>query len=193
MTPTFREIKYRYLFKILDFDHDGIIEEYDLVSIGENISIFRCLEDESEIELFIRNTVKEIWKFINTFLSEHQLTSCNIESWLKLIKALASDKSEKFINRIVENIFHIYDKNHDEFLSKHEYLTLFVSLRVGVKPADFCFRTLDLNNDMRISRAELGQAIEDFFLSDETKSPGNMIFGNPEIFKFSSQDTSPKL
>ena len=58
MLSPFRELKLTYLFKILDFDHDGVLQESDFKGLGENIGIFRCLPPDSEIEKFIMKRSK---------------------------------------------------------------------------------------------------------------------------------------
>ena len=117
-------------------------------------------------------------------------TQCNLENWLKFLEEMAEKSSESFIQKAVNDIFYIYDKNLDNYLSKQEYLCFFVSLRVGIKQANECFRAMDLNDDMLISRKELLSAISEFFKSDDQSSPGNLLFGNPGEFGFQTQTTS---
>ncbi len=190
MLSPIKQTKFSYLFKILDFDHDGILQESDFLSVGENISIFTCQPGGSEIEEFILNRAKEIWKFIRFYAHTDGLFNCNLPTWLDLMDKIAHSDKEKFdkvLNNALDDIFYIFDKNDDKQLSKQEYLCFFVSLRVGIKQADFCFKSLDLDGDMRISREEMAKAIREFFLSDESSSVGNLLFGNPEIYKFTSR------
>ncbi len=194
MLSPFREQKLTYLFRILDFDHDGILQESDFISVGENIGIFRCLPPDSEIEHFIVRRSQEIWEAIIGFLDVHELIGCNLQNWLRMWDEIGEGTSERaldiMLKKAIRDIFYIFDKNLDNVLEKQEYLCLFVSLRVSIKAANFCFKTLDLNHDNLLSRDELFLAIKDFFLSEETSSPGNMIFGNPEIDKFKTRNVS---
>ena len=183
--------KHTHLFKILDFDHDGLLQESDFLSVGENISIFRCVEPGSDIEELISKRATDLWETIKHYLETENLTMCNLENWLKFLNRFTEQVSPRAFDvltqKTVRDIFYIYDKNMDNYLSKQEYLCFFVSLRVGIKQADQCFKALDLNNDMLISRDELYLAIKEFFLSEDPKSPGNLLFGDSHEYQFGSR------
>ena len=191
MLSSFRKQKLSYLFNILDFDHDGVLQKSDLNGIAENVSIFRCFSPGSEIELFVAKTALNIWNWISSRMKEGDLSGYSLDDWLDMWETISTrmlqSRMDLLIEKAVDDLFYVFDKNHDNYLQKQEYLTLVVSLRVSIKAADFCFKTLDRNGDMRISRDELTAAISEFFLSDVTSSPGNFIFGNPEISKFSTR------
>lgn len=191
MEDTYRKLKFTHLFKILDFDHDGLLQEADFMSLGENIAIFRCLEPPSDVEDLITRRGQEFWKSLKNFTNLQPMTRCNLQNWLKYLDEITSvDSPQDFHQQArdaVDDIFFIYDKNHDDFISKQEYLCLFVSLRVEIKQADECFRLLDLNDDQKISREEMFLAIMQFFLSEDKDQPGNLLFGNPESFQFETR------
>ncbi len=191
MEDSYRKQKFTHLFKILDFDHDGLLQESDFLNLGENIAIFRCLEPPSEVEELITLRGRQFWQSLKAFSNRQPMTRCNMENWLKYLDELTQvDAPQEFHARAksaVDDIFFIYDKNHDNFISKQEYLCLFVSLRVEIKQADDCFRTLDLNGDQKLSREEMFLAIMQFFLSENKDEPGNMLFGNPEYYQFNTR------
>lgn len=193
MTHPFLEQKYTHLFKILDFDHDGLLQESDFFSIGENISIFRCAPFDEAIEKLIESRAHDIWSAIRHYLHDEKMLYCNLENWIKFLSQLTQKASERsfdlFTHKAVHDIFQLFDKNADNFISKREYLCFFVSLRVGIKQADECFKAMDLNGDLRISREELFLAIKQFFLSEEANAPGNLLFGNSESYKFETRKT----
>lgn len=188
---SFLQQKYSHLFKILDFNHDGMIEESDFVSLGENIAIFRCLEDGSDIERFIHLRGKQIWSAISKFLEKNNMPWCNLENWIKFMESVFVNADPRildiFTRKAVRDIFYIYDKNRDNVISKQEFMCFFVSLRVSIRDADECFRSLDLNGDLRLSQNELFLAIKQFFLSEVMGSPGNILFGNTEVFNFETR------
>ncbi len=194
MLSELRQQKFTHLFQILDFNHDGLLEKTDFQSLGENIAIFRCLRSPSEIEDLINRRGREIWDAIRLFLDDQQsVTQCNLENWLQFLENITDSKNDRRFNvlsqKSVRDIFYIYDKNLDNYLSKQEYLCFFVSLRVGIKQADECFRAMDLNDDMLISKKELHIAITEFFKSDDEGSPGNLLFGDPKEFGFKTRSS----
>ncbi|MEO9966530.1 MAG: hypothetical protein ABJF11_12110 [Reichenbachiella sp.] len=183
--------KFTHLFKILDFDHDGLLLKQDFDSLGENVAIFRCLMPPSEIEDFITKRGQDFWERLQQFLSKQQPNRCNLDNWLKYMEAVAVTEEfgpfEEIARQAAEDIFYIYDKDKNNLLSKQEYMCFFVSLRVEIKFIDICFKRLDRNGDMQLSKEELSEAIQEFFQSVETKKPGNLLFGNPENYQFDTR------
>lgn len=183
--------KYTHLFKILDFDHDGLLLKKDFESLGENVSIFRCLMPPHEIEKFITQRGHDFWDRLQLFLSKQEPTRCNLDNWLKYLEAVAIKEEfgsfEDIAKQAAADIFFIYDKDNDHLLSKQEYMCFFVSLRVEIKFIDICFKKLDLNNDLQLSEEELSLAIQEFFQSEDTRKPGNLLFGNPESYQFETR------
>ena len=191
MEDSYRKQKFTHLFKILDFDHDGLLQEVDFLNLGENIAIFRCLEPPSDVEELITRRGREFWQNLKAYTNKQPMTRCNLENWLKYLDELtrvdAPSEFHQQAKSAVDDIFFIYDKNHDNYISKQEYLCLFVSLRVEIKQADDCFRQLDLNGDQRLSREEMFLAIMQFFLSENKEEPGNLLFGNPDYYQFATR------
>lgn len=185
--------KYTHLFKILDFDHDGLLQERDFMSLGENVAIFRCLMPPSEVEDFITQRGQDFWARLKEYLSSQTPNRCNLANWLKYLEAVVMGELygpfDEIAQQAADDIFYIYDKDKNGFLSKQEYMCFFVSLRVEIKFVDICFKKLDLNNDLQLSKEELCEAIKEFFLSEDTKKPGNLLFGNPENYQFDTRRT----
>ncbi|MFY0626562.1 MAG: EF-hand domain-containing protein [Reichenbachiella sp.] len=193
MEDTYRKNKFSHLFNILDFDHDGLLQASDFKNLGDNIATFRCLEYPSEIEGLILTRGEQFWQRIQEYLSNQPIKRCNLNNWLGFLNDLTDpNKPERFhslVKKSVDDIFLIYDVNKDNFISKHDFLCLFVSLRVEIKQADECFRQLDLNGDQLISREEMILAIMQFFVSEDKEKTGNLIFGNPDDYRFTSKKT----
>lgn len=191
MQDSYLKNKFTHLFHILDFDHDGLLHESDFKNLGDNIATFRSLDETVDIEALILTRGKQFWNRISAYLETQPIKRCNIENWLGFLNHLTDPSStERFhslVKSTVDDIFYVYDKNKDDFISKHDFLCLFVSLRVEIKQADECFKLLDLNGDKQISREEMILAIHQFFVSPEKDKTGNLIFGNPESYRFSTR------
>jgi len=188
MESSYRINKFTHLFNILDFDHDGLLQEHDFKNMGDNIATFRSLESPSELEGLILARGQQFWSRIKEFLSTQAVKRCNLQNWLAFLTQLTDenhpDRFHSLVKKTVDDIFLIYDKDKDNFISKHDFLCLFVSLRVDIKEADRCFSELDLNGDQMISKEEMTLAIMQFFVGEDKDLSGNLIFGNPESYRF---------
>jgi len=177
--------KFKHIFRILDFNKDGLIEETDFLEMTENIAIFRCLEYPSDIETLITERGKSIWNSFQDFSLTQRKKKTNVKNWLAYLEDLNQLDDESLsagIRQMVSDIFFIFDKDEDSLLSKQEYLCLFVSLKVDIKDADRCFKNLDFNGDNHISKAELILAIYQFIKSEVPDDHGNYIFGDPDRY-----------
>ncbi|MGL1887634.1 MAG: hypothetical protein OCD76_14050 [Reichenbachiella sp.] len=175
--------KFTHIFRILDFNHDGLIEETDFLEMMENIAIFRCIEYPSKIDTLISKRGREIWKAFSDFSQTQKKKKTNLKNWLSYLENLNNIDDTIMsigIRSAVNDIFFIFDKDDDSLLSKQEYLCLFVSLKVVIKDAHICFENLDFNKDGQISKSELILAIYQFINSDDPDDHGNYIFGNPD-------------
>lgn len=185
--------KLSHLFKIIDFDHNGLIQRSDFEGIADNVAIFTGLLDDSGHESRFREEGYRIWDYIKTYFREEHLQSIHLEQWLEFMEVhffgADNEKIDENIRLIVSRLQQVFDKNKDKLISRLEFMSIFVSFRVEVRFANQCFKAMDLNGDGFISDEELIRAAMDFFKSNDPEAIGNRLFGEIGSTHFTSVRT----
>ncbi|MFT6867575.1 MAG: Ca2+-binding EF-hand superfamily protein [Cyclobacteriaceae bacterium] len=173
--------KLRHLFKILDFDHNGVLQKSDLYGIADNIDIFANLLDDNLKKTYLREDADEIWSLIEDYFQNPTIDMITVDQWLLFMEYHFSGEDMRRVNSniitVVTRIREIFDINQDRQLSRKEFMAIFVSMRVEVRHAHQCFMEIDTNGDNFISDSELTRATKQFFRSNKTKDCGNQLFG----------------
>ncbi|MEM6830339.1 MAG: EF-hand domain-containing protein [Bacteroidota bacterium] len=172
--------KLKRFFGLLDFNHNGVIEESDFTSIAENLCVLWGLREDTAEYVKIVTRFSETWKRFSFYVNNEDETA----SWEYILdlanKYLVKENQEQFsiyVDEFAGEIFDNFDTNNDGHISVDEYLDLFMAYRIEVRYAAKAFRKLDRNDDDEISRAELMKAVKEFFLSTDEAAPGNWLFG----------------
>jgi Ca2+-binding EF-hand superfamily protein len=184
--------KLSHLFKILDFDHNGYIQESDLVGVAENISIIRGIIEGTERNDVLLSSTTSIWEAIERFHKNKEMQSCSLEQWLEFIDSYLVSRDIRVVNyfarQLTKDLFTVFDHDVDGQISKLEYMCIFMSFRVDIKEVNMCFAHLDLNKDGYINADELATAIVQFVQSNESSDRGNLLFGNFDNYYFKTRE-----
>ncbi|MBV6644944.1 MAG: hypothetical protein KI790_05825 [Cyclobacteriaceae bacterium] len=185
MLSAFQETKLRLFFDILDFDQNGFIEQDDFKAIGENICLMADIDHNHPFHPMIMAASKKAWEDLYAYIDQNRDDKASIYEWLhyadnKIVNC-GKDDYEKYLSKVVDHMFIMFDQNHDNFISLKEYLDLFMTFRLEVRYSAKAFAKLDLDRDELISRDELHEAVEQFFRSDNSGDKGNWLFGAWEV------------
>ena len=169
-----------YFNVVLDQDRNGILEEKDFVDIGESLCILWRFEPSTEEYDRVMNQCRASWKMFENYFSKQE-GAADVNQFLKFSEKMLTEESDemyqKFVVRVVSDVFDSFDLNEDGVISINEYVEMFMCYNIPVKYSAKAFLKLDRNGDNQVSKEELLQAVDEFFKSDDESSPGNWLFG----------------
>lgn len=193
MLAEFQIRKLNHLFRIIDFDHNGLLQKSDFEGIADNIAIFTGIIGDREKDSRLRDEATRIWEFITAHFANEHLEYLEPEQWIEFMQVHFFGPDEALIDQnihlVVKHIQEVFDKNRDVQISRLEFMSIFVSFRVEVRFADQCFKAIDTNGDGFISEDELINAAMEFFKSNEPEASGNLLFGELESSLFVTRRT----
>jgi Ca2+-binding EF-hand superfamily protein len=74
-------------------------------------------------------------------------------------------------------VFDVFDGDGNGTICEAEWASFLKVHNVSPIYAQFVFPAIDLNQDGRLSKAELLTLLREFYFSDEPATPGNFLFG----------------
>ena len=181
MLTEFQKEKLTHYFKLLDYDHNGVIEKADFTAIAENLCILWGFKEGTEQFNKYTHLFGQCWTDFKNLIQHSNPHSATMEEWFTFADIYLVNGEEDFFNRyilkVLSELFDCFDANGDGFISLEEYIDLFMAYHIEVRYSAKSFIRLDLNNDDLLSKVELLTAVEQFFKSDDQESPGNWLFG----------------
>jgi len=181
MLTEFQKEKVSHYFRVvLDQDKNGVLEENDFREIGESLCLLWDMKPgTTEYEKVINNSLSSWRAFKNYF--ENRGIEANEEAFVNFYGKMLSPKGEdlykKFVLKMVSSLFDAFDINEDGVISVDEYSDMFMCYHIPIKYSAKAFVKLDRDGDEYITKKELMRAVDEFFKSNDAKSPGNWLFG----------------
>jgi Ca2+-binding EF-hand superfamily protein len=178
--------KLTHLFKLLDKDNNGVLQEKDFLFVGENIASFLDLNKEEKRYQHIMEQCKFIYHTIFQYIPHHSEgeDAISMSIWLFYFDFALNDEDNEIIDSIVDlfinQVFDLFDQNRDGYINQREYIDMFKIYGLNMIYEPHGFKALDTNKDNKISKEELQNGLRDFFLSVDPNSSGNWTFGKWE-------------
>ena len=181
MLTNFQKEKISHYFgTVMDQDRNGVLEKEDFRRIGESLcTLWGYKPDTLEYDRVIANNLKS-WKTFKSYFKDKNAVA-NEEQFIHFFEKMLAPGSKKlykkFVLNMVSSLFDAFDANEDGVISIDEYSDMFLCYHIPIKYSAKAFVKLDQNGDGHITRKELACAINEFFRSNNEKSPGNWLFG----------------
>lgn len=169
-----------YFSVVLDQDRNGILDENDFLEIGESLCILWSYRpDTPEYQNVIDGCLKS-WRMFEKYFSK-QNAEANREQFLMFYDTMLSDKDQslyrEFVSLMIGSIFDSFDLNNDGVISTDEYTDMFLCYHIPIRHSAKAFVKLDRDGDFKVTKTELMEAVDEFFLSSNPEARGNWLFG----------------
>lgn len=173
--------KVHHLFDVLDIDRNGQLEPDDFVNVGRKIIAQLDLDMESRSARLI--LLKAYRLFVQLLADlENPEMSLTLWDWIEFFRNQIESSNGKilryYIYRTSRHIFDLFDIDRDNRISREEYANMLLIYNIPQHSAIEGFNELDANHDNYISVEEMIEGLRNFFSSDQSSAPGNMIFGD---------------
>ncbi|MEO9484540.1 MAG: EF-hand domain-containing protein [Ekhidna sp.] len=173
--------KWIFFFYVLDANRDGVLEPCDIDQIIDRLIRARPgLFSEVESR-YLRYVTQKSFDRLLIEASNGKERKISILEWVRIIKKNnETDKESYFIRwfsvSAVRFLFDLFDHNKDGFIDFDEFESLYQILGLNRGNIIFAFKQLDVNKDGVLSKAEMHDAINDFF-SSSNAAINNYAFG----------------
>ncbi len=179
MLNPIRERKLRYLFQILDRNHDGVLSRQDFEQLIGEITKMRAWKwgtsQYEELHFFWMGFCNrlEVWADQN---GDGKITEAE---WLWYLEQMLDRFEASYIQKAFTNItLKVMDFSQDNRVSIEEFTKFYQVYEIDPTEAVQAFFHLDLNKDDYLTKDELTTLLNEFFYSENPQSPGNWLWGN---------------
>ncbi len=172
--------KLEYFFSVLDYNGNLILQPDDFTRVADQISNTLNYGPQAKARLELKLKSSRLFIQLLADIGKDDV-SITLTEWLDFFKYFESSRPEyvkRYITRIVNYIFMLFDQNGDLLINQKEYHDMFKVYGLDTTYVNKGFDKLDENNDGFISKDELIDGCYDFFLSSDAEAPGNWMFGN---------------
>lgn len=178
LTP-FQQHKFRRMFGVLDLDGDGRVDRRDFL---HRVDVFARLqgwtEESPQYQRNLRFALEE-WQNLRESADANDDAAVTEKEFLRYAEVYLTDREgvRAYARGDAQLMFDAMDADGDDRVSLEEYARYLGVCGLDASAAESFFRHADLDEDGRITRAELSHAIEEFLLSDNPAAGGNYLFG----------------
>ena len=178
LTP-FQQRKLGRMFSVLDVNGDGRIERADFVRRVEAFARLRGWAEGSPQHERNFGFAQEEWENLAGSADVDEDGGVTREEFLRWADVFLSDRDgvAAYARGDVQLLFDAMDGDGDGKITVDEYRTYLEVCGADASGADAFFAHADLNEDGRITRAEMTHAMEEFLLSQNPEAGGNFLFG----------------
>jgi Ca2+-binding EF-hand superfamily protein len=178
LTPL-RIQKLNRMFDAMDVDGDGLIRREDFIHRVAEVARLNSWTDESPELAEYRRVSFEQWEGLRAMADADEDDQVTREELLRSAEVFLSDRVSvrTYARGDVQLLFDAMDMDRDGRVTLEEYRRYLEVCGVSAGSAEAFFAHVDLDENGRLSRREMSDAVEEFLLGEDPETPGNFLFG----------------
>ena len=175
-----------HMFELLDVDGNGLLEYDDFRMVVDTMAEERGLDKSSRRYLGLVTSNKRLWKMFSRHLDVDHDGSITLAEWLAFhIKAFITDPLEQglspefssALNSTAKFFLDLLDSDGDGNVTVEDYVLFCGAYNVGENEARIGFKMFDRDGNGQLSKEEVVEMVQEFYLSDDPQALGNLFFG----------------
>ena len=167
--------KQAHVFKFLDTDGSGSLEAGDFELVVHNFAREVGTDPSSELLSRYRAFVMGWWDAFRVSADADSDGTVTLDEFCALFSTMATARDK--LAETGEIIFDILDSNASGTIGLDEYRRFLRVFNLDDSDAARQFEQFDTDRDGSLSRDEFAVLMVEFFVSDDPKAAGNMLFG----------------
>lgn len=178
LTP-FRVRKLGRLFDAMDVNRDGRVERADFVRRVEALARLRGWDEKNPLMDRHLEIALDEWQNLRENADVPENGSVSREDFLHFAEVFLGDRDaiRAWARGDVQLMFDAMDADGDGRITKDEYRLYLEACGLDASGAELFFAHADLDEDDRVTRAEMTHAVEEYLVSDDPSSSSNYLFG----------------
>lgn len=182
----FQKKKILRVFRLLyDTNKDGVIKKEDFgLAIDKICNILDWTKGGHEYSS-AEEALDLIWEGLKRYADENQDDIVSEEEWLKMwtdcVQDIQSGKQfPEWQQKFIDFMFKVNDKSGDDEIDEDEYTTVYTTL-YGLKRDNCLTAFAKISGGKNITRQEFEELWMEYFVSNDSSSKGNYLFGVPDF------------
>ena len=170
MATDFQKQKVAGVFKAMDINGDGFLEEQDFQGLAERWSAVKGSDDEQ-----IRAVMLGWWSALRSAADQNRDDKVTLDEVMLVVDQLPEMRESVVVT--ANSMFDAIDTDGDDRISSEEYKHVVTGWKGYEADTSDIFPQLDLNSDGYISREEFAELWFDFWAGADEASPSKHVFG----------------
>jgi Ca2+-binding EF-hand superfamily protein len=174
-----RTQKLNRMFDALDVNRDGVIRREDFDHRVAEVARINGWPDDAPQLAEYRRVSLEQWEGLVTMADANEDREVTREELLQSAEVFLNDRVSvrTYARGDVQLLFDAMDTDRDGKVTLAEYRRYLEVCGVDASAADAFFAHVDLDENGRLSRREMSDAVEEYLLGEDPTTPGNFLFG----------------
>eukprot|EP01121_Diplochlamys_sp_Union-15-3_P008070 TRINITY_DN210_c0_g1_i1.p1 TRINITY_DN210_c0_g1~~TRINITY_DN210_c0_g1_i1.p1 ORF type:complete len:183 (+),score=56.43 TRINITY_DN210_c0_g1_i1:44-592(+) len=164
------------LFAVFDVNHSSVIDWNDYEELLAKYKKTFGLSDTDGKVTKLKAALKGSWDVLASADTNSDGKVSPVE-FVKSYAARINSKDIKFAVDFAKVFFATLDEDDSGSIGEEEYVKAVSVYGVTAPHAKAAFKHLDVNGDGKISVSEIEKLTSEYFFSDNSKVPGNWLFG----------------
>ena len=171
------------LFKVLDTDHNGVLERNDYTTVVSNLARTNGWQPGSEEYSAVETLYMTIWGNLKALADVNNDGQVSFQEFVDFHDQMLStpEMYDQITVGTVDLLFEAFDRNRDGQFSRDDFRDFFTGYGITDQAAaDEAFQKMDKSGGGKVSKEEALERVKEFYFSTDPAAAGNWLFGRYE-------------